>query len=187
MIQSNVTDIIMIKWYLFAAIWNYFRNFNCVFGVRHTSCCSLLLFCIFYESSSDNSKFSHHWNSKLFSVNQFFKYCVRLIRVLAERYFFREKLQYSKTGGISFLFDDLLMGWVFDYWDINIVGFKEALCLSIKNTFVNLTLPVPIPDEEKKLTFYFHTSLWFLKRFYEGFKAFIKPFEALQRSAKITI
>ena len=35
-----------------------------------------------------------------------------------------------------------------------------------------LTLPVPIPDEEKKikLTFYFHTSFWCLKRFYEGFK-----------------
>lgn len=35
------------------------------------------------------------------------------------------------------------------------MGFKEALCLSIKNTFVNLTLPVPIPDEEKKLTLIF--------------------------------
>ena len=26
----------------------------------------------------------------------------------------------------------------------------------------------PIPGEEKKLKFYFHTSLWCLKRFYEG-------------------
>ena len=34
----------------------------------------------------------------------------------------------------------------------------------------NLTLPVPIPEEEKeiKLNFYFHTSLRYLKRFYEG-------------------
>ena len=33
----------------------------------------------------------------------------------------------------------------------------------------HLTLPVPIPDKEKKLSwnFYFHTS-WCLKRFYEG-------------------
>ena len=33
-----------------------------------------------------------------------------------------------------------------------------------------LTLPVPIQDEEKKikLNFYFLTSLWCLKRFYEG-------------------
>ena len=33
-----------------------------------------------------------------------------------------------------------------------------------------ITLPVPIPDEEKKLSlsFYFRTSLWCLKRFYEG-------------------
>ena len=35
-----------------------------------------------------------------------------------------------------------------------------------------LTLPVPIPDEEKKimLNFYFHTYMWCLKRFYEGLK-----------------
>ena len=33
-----------------------------------------------------------------------------------------------------------------------------------------LTLNVPIPDKVKKikLNFYFHTSLWCLKRFYEG-------------------
>ena len=36
-----------------------------------------------------------------------------------------------------------------------------------------------------KLNFYFHTSLWSLKRFYEGLKTFIKPFEAPQRSMKI--
>ena len=43
-----------------------------------------------------------------------------------------------------------------------------------RNIIASLILPVPIPDEEKKLTqiFYFHT-LWCLKRFYE---AFIKPF-----------
>ena len=37
---------------------------------------------------------------------------------------------------------------------------------------VELTLPVSIPDKEKKLTeiFYFHTSLCCLKRFYKGFK-----------------
>ena len=34
-----------------------------------------------------------------------------------------------------------------------------------------LTLPTPILDKEKKinLNFYFHASLWCLKRFYEGF------------------
>ena len=34
----------------------------------------------------------------------------------------------------------------------------------------SLILPVPILDEEKKinLNLYFHTSLWFLKMFYEG-------------------
>ena len=46
-----------------------------------------------------------------------------------------------------------------------------------------LTLPVPIQDEEKKikLNFYFLTSLWYLKRFYEGL------FAAPQRSVKIKI
>ena len=39
-----------------------------------------------------------------------------------------------------------------------------------------LTLPVSIPDEEKKINvkFYFHTSLWYLERFYEGLKGFHK-------------
>ena len=55
--------------------------------------------------------------------------------------------------------------------------------------FQYLTLPAPILDEEKKinLNFYFHTSLWCLRRFYEGLKAFIKPSEAPQRSVKIKI
>ena len=36
----------------------------------------------------------------------------------------------------------------------------------------NLTLSVPILDEKKKnnLNFYFHISLWSVKRFYEGLK-----------------
>ena len=35
-----------------------------------------------------------------------------------------------------------------------------------------LTRPVPIPDKKKKfkVNFYFRTSLWCLKRFYEGLK-----------------
>ena len=43
-----------------------------------------------------------------------------------------------------------------------------AICC-VANGFL-LTLPIPIPDEEKKikLSFYFHTSLSCLKRFYEG-------------------
>ena len=35
------------------------------------------------------------------------------------------------------------------------------------------------------LNFYFHNSLWCLKRSYEGFKAIIKPLEVPQRSEKI--
>ena len=39
----------------------------------------------------------------------------------------------------------------------------------------DLNLPVPIQDLEKKskLDFYFHTSLWCLKRFYEGLNGLI--------------
>ena len=56
----------------------------------------------------------------------------------------------------------------------------------------NITLPVPCITESSieikiKLNFYFHTFLWCLKRFYEGLKAFIKPFDAPQRSVKIKI
>ena len=41
-----------------------------------------------------------------------------------------------------------------------------------------LTLPVPITDEGEKinLNIYFHSSLWCLKRFYEGLKGFQKTF-----------
>ena len=48
-----------------------------------------------------------------------------------------------------------------------------------------LTLPVPISDKEKKikLNFYFLTSLWCLKRFYEGLKGGL--YEAPRRSVKI--
>ena len=48
-------------------------------------------------------------------------------------------------------------------------------------------LPVSIPDEEKKLTqIFIFTLLWGAsKGFMKAFKAFIKPFEATQRSVKI--
>ena len=65
-------------------------------------------------------------------------------------------------------------------------------CLHKKLHLRFLTLKDPLISEscieiKIKLNFYFHTSLWCLKRFYEGFKAFIKPFEAPQRSVKIKI
>ena len=60
------------------------------------------------------------------------------------------------------------------------------------NYYYILTLPVPCISEscieiKLKLNFYFHASLWCPKRFYEGLKAFIKPFEAPQRCVKIKI
>ena len=41
---------------------------------------------------------------------------------------------------------------------------------------INLLLNVPMPDKVKKikLNFYFHTPLWYLKRFYEGRKGLHK-------------
>ena len=52
-----------------------------------------------------------------------------------------------------------------------------------------LTPPAPCISEscieiKINLSFYFHTSFWCLKWFYEGIKAFIKPFEAQPRSGK---
>ena len=43
---------------------------------------------------------------------------------------------------------------------------------------LSLTLLVPISDEKKKvkINFYFHTSLWSLKRFYKGLKSLHKTF-----------
>ena len=46
-----------------------------------------------------------------------------------------------------------------------------------------ITLPVPIPDEEKKIGYIFFCGD--SKGFMKAFKAFIKPFEAPQRSVKI--
>ena len=65
---------------------------------------------------------------------------------------------------------------------------------SINQSFVSckLTLKDPLIFEscieiKIKLTFYFHTSLWCLKRIMKAFKALIKPFEAPQKSVKIKI
>ena len=58
--------------------------------------------------------------------------------------------------------------------------------------YQELTLNVPYISEscieiKIKWNFYFHTSTWCLKRFYEVFKTFIKPFETPQRNVKIKI
>ena len=52
-----------------------------------------------------------------------------------------------------------------------------------------LTLPAPIPGKERKLTLIFIFTLLCgaSKGFMKAFKAFIKPFEAPQRSVKIKI
>ena len=52
--------------------------------------------------------------------------------------------------------------------------------------YLNPFGPNPRRREKINLNFYCHTSLWRLKKFYEGFKAFIKP-EAPQRIVKIKI
>ena len=66
---------------------------------------------------------------------------------------------------------------------------------------INPSRPNPGPREKINLNFYFHTSLRYLKRLYEGLKgfhktfrdtmkalkAFIKSFEVPQRSVKIKI
>ena len=54
------------------------------------------------------------------------------------------------------------------YEEGRFVIFTITIRRGIQNPVKHLALPVPIPEEEKKLTFYFHTSLWCLKGFYEG-------------------
>ena len=52
-------------------------------------------------------------------------------------------------------------------------------------TVFNPSHPNPERWEKIKSNFYFYTSLWCLKHFMKAFKAFIKPIEAQQRSAKL--
>ena len=64
----------------------------------------------------------------------------------------------------------------------NFSKFSKKIC------FV-LTLPVPVPDEEKKLRkmFIFTLLCGTSKGFMKALKAFIELFEATQKSAKIRI
>ena len=52
---------------------------------------------------------------------------------------------------------------------------------------LTLTLTVSIPDGERKSYIFIFTHYIALKGFIKALKAFIKPFEASQRSAKIRI
>ena len=54
----------------------------------------------------------------------------------------------------------------------SIKKFNTLAVLKLNDADVVLTLPIPIPDEENKLNFYFHTYLWCLRRFYEGLKGY---------------
>ena len=48
------------------------------------------------------------------------------------------------------------------------------------------TLSVPVPDKVKKikLNFYFHTSFWCLKKFYEGLKGLHKTFRGTTKKCE---
>ena len=62
------------------------------------------------------------------------------------------------------------------------------VCVPSLITPFNPSHPDPGQREKINLNFYFHTSLWYLKRFYEGLKGLHKkPFEAPQKSVKIKI
>ena len=51
----------------------------------------------------------------------------------------------------------------------------------LKNVSINPSRPNPGRREKIKSNFYFHTSLWYLKRFYKGLKGSL---EEPQRSVK---
>ena len=82
----------------------------------------------------------------------------------------------SKYRILNFVFQYIQnTKWHFGYMDYYIHALKHddfEMNFSIIFRAAILTLPVSILDEEKKnkLNFYFHTSLWCLKRFYEGLK-----------------
>ena len=50
------------------------------------------------------------------------------------------------------------------YFKLDVADVLKTSGQVIRN---ELTLPVPISDEEKKSSFYFDTSLWCLEGFYE--------------------
>ena len=93
--------------------------------------------------------------------------------------------------------DHWLTDWPTD-WLTDNGGFKGPKCQCLKRPKFHLNASVhehkfllaypsrlnPRRREKINLNFDFHTSLWCLKRFYEGLKGLYKPFEAPQRSVK---
>ena len=71
----------------------------------------------------------------------------------------------------------------YDFYNLPGNDYLEIRRLTLKDPFISESC-IEIKFE---LNFYFHTSFWCLKRFYEGLKAFIKPFEVQQRSVKIKV
>ena len=96
--------------------------------------------------------------------------------------------------------DHWLTDWPTD-WLTDNGGFKGPKCQCLKRPKFHLNASVhehkfllaypsrPNPRRREKinLNFYFHTSLWCLKRFYESLKGLYKPFEAPPRSVKTKI
>ena len=77
-------------------------------------------------------------------------------------------------------------------WNMSSSGCWDKHFIAYSGSKQILTFPVPCIIEscieiKIKLNFYFHTSLGASKSFRKAFKAFIKPFEAPQRSEKIKI
>ena len=73
------------------------------------------------------------------------------------------------------------------YLELSVIRKFGDTGMSALHSFSFLTLPVPIPDEGKKLTetFIFALLCGVSKDFMKALKAFIKPFEAPQRSVQI--
>ena len=69
------------------------------------------------------------------------------------------------------------MIWFFCILDVNLL--KIIFTDPTWTIKLLLTLPVPIPDEGRKLTYIFVYTLflWYLKRFYEGIKGTTKKWE----------
>ena len=71
---------------------------------------------------------------------------------------------------------------------------RDGCCSSVVNvddeqigifpSYVNPSRPNPGRREKIKLSFYFRTSLWYLKRFYKGLKGLYKTFWGTTKKCK---
>ena len=73
--------------------------------------------------------------------------------------------------------DKIIFSWqLFHLQGLQYVKLSQMFPYLLSLMKLMLALLATIRTKRKNLNFYFHTSLWYLKRFYEGLKGLHKPF-----------